>query len=104
MTVIIDGKMISASVIDNVKQAAAQFRADSSKTVGIAVVIVGDDPASQTYVAAKSRMANECGFVSFEHALPSETGQQELLELVAKLNGDPSIDGILVQLPLPKHL
>jgi methylenetetrahydrofolate dehydrogenase (NADP+)/methenyltetrahydrofolate cyclohydrolase len=104
MTMIIDGKMISASVIDNVKKAAAEFTANSSKSVGIAVVIVGDDPASHTYVAAKSRMAEECGFVSFEHSLPSETGQLALLELVAKLNGDPSVHGILVQLPLPKHL
>lgn len=71
---------------------------------GLAVVIVGDDPASHTYVSAKSRMAKECGFLSVQHTLPEETSQEELAALVAELNADPSIHGILVQLPLPKHL
>lgn len=71
---------------------------------GLAVVIVGDDPASHTYVSAKSRMAKECGFLSVQHTLPEETSQEELAALVAQLNADAAIHGILVQLPLPKHL
>jgi methylenetetrahydrofolate dehydrogenase (NADP+)/methenyltetrahydrofolate cyclohydrolase len=68
------------------------------------VVIVGDDPASHAYVNSKSRMAKECGFTSLQHTLPAATSQEELAALVAALNADPSIHGILVQLPLPKHL
>jgi methylenetetrahydrofolate dehydrogenase (NADP+)/methenyltetrahydrofolate cyclohydrolase len=68
------------------------------------VVIAGDDPASHTYVSAKSRMARECGFASVQHTLPAETRQAELLALVETLNADPAIHGILVQLPLPGHL
>src|SRR5690606_7841362 len=67
-------------------------------------VIVGDDPASHAYVASKSRMAKQCGFNSIQHSLPAETTQAELQRLVAELNADPAIHGILVQLPLPKHL
>lgn len=85
-------------------EAASAFQKRSGKTVGLAVVIVGDDPASHTYVAAKSRMAKECGFNSIQHTLPKETTQEELVNLVAQLNADSAIHGILVQLPLPKHL
>ncbi|MGO7425159.1 bifunctional methylenetetrahydrofolate dehydrogenase/methenyltetrahydrofolate cyclohydrolase, partial [Rhizobium ruizarguesonis] len=73
-------------------------------TTGLAVVIVGDDPASHAYVGSKGRMAKECGFKSVQHTLPAETKQEELAALVATLNADPSIHGILVQLPLPKPL
>jgi len=104
VTTIIDGKQVAASVIEAVKTAAAALQAETAVKTGLAVIIVGDDPASHTYVGAKSRMAKECGFNSIQHTLPAETTQEELAALVARLNGDPSVHGILVQLPLPKHL
>ena len=73
-------------------------------SVGLAVVIVGDNPASRVYVNAKKKACEELGIYSEEHALPAETSQDELLSLVEKLNNDGNIDGILVQLPLPKHI
>lgn len=103
MTVVIDGKEVAASVIEQVKAESAALEQATGRKTGIAVVIVGDDPASHTYVAAKSRMAKECGFNSIQHTLPAETTQAELAALVATLNADPAINGILVQLPLPKH-
>lgn len=104
MTVVIDGKKASADVIQAVKAAASTLEAEARVKTGLAVVIVGDDPASHTYVGAKGRMAKECGFNSIQHTLPVETTQDELMALVATLNGDPEVHGILVQLPLPKHL
>jgi methylenetetrahydrofolate dehydrogenase (NADP+)/methenyltetrahydrofolate cyclohydrolase len=71
---------------------------------GLATVLVGDDPASQVYVRSKGRLAVELGMSSFDHQLPGDTTQAELLELIGRLNTDPSVNGILVQLPLPKHL
>jgi methylenetetrahydrofolate dehydrogenase (NADP+)/methenyltetrahydrofolate cyclohydrolase len=104
VTTIIDGKQVAASVIDAVKSATASLQADAGVKPGLAVVIVGDDPASHAYVSSKSRMAKECGFNSIQHTLPEETTQEELARLVETLNADESIHGILVQLPLPKHL
>ncbi|WLS04332.1 bifunctional methylenetetrahydrofolate dehydrogenase/methenyltetrahydrofolate cyclohydrolase FolD [Shinella oryzae] len=104
MTTIIDGKQVAASVIDAVKSATASLQAEAGVKPGLAVVIVGDDPASHAYVSSKSRMAKECGFNSIQHTLPEETTQEELARLVETLNADESIHGILVQLPLPKHL
>ncbi|MGR9188473.1 bifunctional methylenetetrahydrofolate dehydrogenase/methenyltetrahydrofolate cyclohydrolase FolD [Rhizobium leguminosarum] len=104
MTTVIDGKNVAASVIQTVKSATAALEKTSGVTTGLAVVIVGDDPASHAYVGSKSRMAKECGFKSVQHTLPAETKQEELAALVATLNADPSIHGILVQLPLPKPL
>ncbi|UPA24960.1 bifunctional methylenetetrahydrofolate dehydrogenase/methenyltetrahydrofolate cyclohydrolase FolD [Shinella oryzae] len=104
MTTIIDGKQVAASVIDAVKSATAALQAQAGVKPGLAVVIVGDDPASHAYVSSKSRMAKECGFNSIQHTLPEETTQEELARLVETLNADESIHGILVQLPLPKHL
>ena len=104
MADIIDGKQVAASVIAAVKTATAALEKDTGVKTGLAVVIVGDDPASHTYVGAKGRMAKECGFTSIQHTLPAETTQDELARLVASLNEDASIHGILVQLPLPKHL
>lgn len=104
MTTIIDGKQVAASVIDAVKSATAALEAQAGVKPGLAVVIVGDDPASHAYVSSKSRMAKECGFNSIQHTLPEETTQEELARLVETLNADESIHGILVQLPLPKHL
>ncbi|UWU24920.1 bifunctional methylenetetrahydrofolate dehydrogenase/methenyltetrahydrofolate cyclohydrolase FolD (plasmid) [Rhizobium sp. CB3060] len=104
MADIIDGKQVAASVIDAVKTATAALEKETGVKTGLAVVIVGDDPASHTYVGAKGRMAKECGFTSIQHTLPAETTQDELAKLVQSLNGDAAIHGILVQLPLPKHL
>jgi methylenetetrahydrofolate dehydrogenase (NADP+)/methenyltetrahydrofolate cyclohydrolase len=104
VTTVIDGKNVAASVIQTVKSATAALEKSSGVTTGLAVVIVGDDPASHAYVGSKSRMAKECGFKSVQHTLPAETKQEELAALVATLNADPSIHGILVQLPLPKPL
>ncbi|MBW9116117.1 bifunctional methylenetetrahydrofolate dehydrogenase/methenyltetrahydrofolate cyclohydrolase FolD [Rhizobium cauense] len=104
MTTVIDGKQVAASVIETVKAATSALDKQSGVKTGLAVVIVGDDPASHAYVNSKSKMAKECGFKSVQHTLPAETTQGELAALVASLNNDPSIHGILVQLPLPKHL
>ncbi|ARQ13069.1 bifunctional 5,10-methylenetetrahydrofolate dehydrogenase/cyclohydrolase FolD 2 (plasmid) [Rhizobium etli] len=104
MVGVIDGKLVAASVIETVKSATAALEKSSGVTTGLAVIIVGDDPASHAYVGSKSRMAKECGFKSVQHTLPAETTQEELAGLVATLNADPSIHGILVQLPLPKPL
>lgn len=97
---IIDGKAISASVKEQVRGEIAR---DNLK-VGLAVVIVGDDPASRVYVNNKKKACEFCGIKSYEYALPAETTQQELLELVDTLNADANVNGILVQLPLPEHL
>ncbi|SOC81923.1 methylenetetrahydrofolate dehydrogenase (NADP+) / methenyltetrahydrofolate cyclohydrolase [Ensifer adhaerens] len=100
----IEGKSTAAAVIDKVKAEAARLERDHGVKPGLAVVIVGEDPASQTYVASKSRTAKECGFHSVQHSLPEGTSQDELAALVDKLNADPAIHGVLVQLPLPKGL
>ncbi|WP_075289432.1 bifunctional methylenetetrahydrofolate dehydrogenase/methenyltetrahydrofolate cyclohydrolase FolD [Pararhizobium arenae] len=104
MAEVIDGKLVAASVIAAVTAAVADLEAKTGTKTGLAVVIVGDDPASHTYVGAKSRTAKECGFNSIQHTLPGETTQEELAALIGALNADASIHGILVQLPLPKHL
>ncbi|WP_421594313.1 bifunctional methylenetetrahydrofolate dehydrogenase/methenyltetrahydrofolate cyclohydrolase FolD [Shinella sp. M27] len=104
MTTIIDGKQVAASVIDAVKAATVILENEAGVKPGLAVVIVGDDPASHAYVGAKSRMSKECGFNSIQHTLPEQTTQEELAALVETLNADETIHGILVQLPLPKHL
>jgi len=101
---VIDGKQVAASVIEAVKSATQALEADAGVRPGLAVVIVGNDPASHAYVASKSRMAKECGFQSIQHTLPEDTTQEDLAALVAKLNADATIHGILVQLPLPKPL
>ena len=103
MTTIIDGKQVAASVIDAVKSATAALEKDAGVKPGLAVVIVGNDPASHAYVSSKSKMAKECGFTSVQHTLPEDTTQEELAALVQTLNQDESLHGILVQLPLPKH-
>jgi methylenetetrahydrofolate dehydrogenase (NADP+)/methenyltetrahydrofolate cyclohydrolase len=101
---IIDGKTSAASVTDTVAEAAAVLQREAGLQPGLAVVIVGNNPASHSYVNAKSRMAKQCGFNSMQYSLPEETTQAELEALVVKLNADPAVHGILVQLPLPKHL
>jgi methylenetetrahydrofolate dehydrogenase (NADP+)/methenyltetrahydrofolate cyclohydrolase len=104
MTQIIDGKAVGEEVVARVKALTTDLVGSGSRHPGLAVVIVGEDPASQVYVAAKSKKAKECGFHSVQHTLPAETTEAELLRIVAELNADPAINGILVQLPLPKHI
>ena len=101
---VIDGKLAAAAVIEGVKAGAAALVARSGVRPGLAVVIVGEDAASQVYVASKGRMAESCGFKSVTHRLPADTAEADLLALVASLNADPTIHGILLQLPLPKPL
>lgn len=103
MTTVIDGRDVAASVIDAVKTASQALTEQTGVKTGLAVVIVGNDPASHAYVSSKSKMAKECGFTSVQHTLPEETTQEELAALVQTLNKDDSLHGILVQLPLPKH-
>lgn len=100
---IIDGKAVSALVKQQVKAECEELKA-KGVTPGLAVIIVGEDPASQVYVRNKEKACEECGFHSVKYALPESTTQEELNELVDKLNEDSSINGILCQLPLPKHL
>ena len=100
----IDGKSIAAAVVEKAKAAGAQLKAEAGVNPGIAVVLVGEDPASAVYVRNKSRTAAECGFHSEQHTLSVDTSESDLLALVAKLNADPAIHGILVQLPLPKQI
>lgn len=104
MAEIIDGKLVAEDVVETVKRASATLVADTGVTPGLAVVIVGEDPASQVYVASKSRKAKECGFHSVQHTLPEDTSQANLVALIETLNADPAIHGILVQLPLPGHI
>jgi methylenetetrahydrofolate dehydrogenase (NADP+)/methenyltetrahydrofolate cyclohydrolase len=98
---IIDGQAIAARLRDGVAAAVAQLRTGHGITPGLAVVIVGDDPASQVYVRNKSRACSAAGIASFEHRLPPDTDEDALITLIDQLNADERIDGILVQLPLP---
>jgi methylenetetrahydrofolate dehydrogenase (NADP+)/methenyltetrahydrofolate cyclohydrolase len=101
---IIDGKAFAEGLRGRVATLAAAFEQKAGRKAGLAVVLVGEDPASQVYVRSKGKQTVACGMASFEHKLPEDTGQQTLLALVDRLNADPAVDGILVQLPLPKHL
>jgi len=101
---IIDGKGFAATVREKVAGHVARLEADHGITPGLAVVLVGEDPASQVYVRSKGKMTREVGMKSVEHKLPATVEQQALLELIDRLNNDPEIHGILVQLPLPDHL
>jgi methylenetetrahydrofolate dehydrogenase (NADP+)/methenyltetrahydrofolate cyclohydrolase len=101
---IIDGRAFAARLRDRVAAAAAPFRERTGRAPGLAVVLVGDDPASQIYVRAKHKATIAAGLESFEHRLPADTTQKELLGLVEELNQDARVDGILVQLPLPAGL
>lgn len=100
---IIDGKEVSAAVREDIKAEVGKLNAQGKKT-GLAVVIVGNNPASRVYVNNKKKGCAEVGMESFEYALPEETTTEELLELVEKLNNDDAVDGILCQLPLPKQI
>ncbi len=100
---VLDGKAIADGVIEEVASGTRALVARGVKP-GLATVLVGADPASQVYVGAKGKAAESCGFYSVQHTLPANTGEAELLALVASLNADPAVHGILVQLPLPGHV
>ncbi len=100
---LIDGKAISAAVKAKVKDEVASLKEKGINT-GLAVIIVGEDPASKIYVANKKKACEDLGIVSHEYALPADTTEEELLALVKELNESPAINGILCQLPLPRHL
>lgn len=104
MAKILDGKAVSQRVKDDLKKETEKFVKDNGFAPGLAVVIVGNDPASRVYVNSKKRACEEIGYYSEEHALCESTTEDELLNLVEKLNNDDKIHGILVQLPLPKHI
>ncbi|MBP6030039.1 MAG: bifunctional methylenetetrahydrofolate dehydrogenase/methenyltetrahydrofolate cyclohydrolase FolD [Sphingobium sp.] len=101
---LIDGKAFAATLREQVAEGVAEFAARTDRKPGLAVVLVGDDAASAVYVRNKGKMTVAAGMESFEFRRPASIGQDELLELIEELNGDPRVDGILVQLPLPKHL
>ncbi|WP_299838859.1 bifunctional methylenetetrahydrofolate dehydrogenase/methenyltetrahydrofolate cyclohydrolase FolD [uncultured Paracoccus sp.] len=101
---VIDGKAFAAQVRAEVAQHVARLKAEHGLTPGLAVVLVGADPASEVYVRSKGKQTLEVGMNSYEHKLPAETSEAELLALIDRLNSDPAVHGILVQLPLPGHL
>jgi len=101
---IIDGKAFAAGLRARVGRVAGHFQSVANRAAGLAVVLVGEDPASAVYVRSKGKATIEAGMASFEHRLPAGTPQEELLALVHRLNADPAVDGILVQLPLPPHI
>ena len=100
---IIDGKAVSAAVRDRIKTETQNLK-NNGKETGLAVIIVGNDPASKVYVNNKKKGCEQVGINSYEYALPEETTTEELLELIEKLNADTKVDGILCQLPLPRHI
>ena len=100
---ILDGKAFAADLRGKIAQEVTRLQA-AGVTPGLAVVLVGDDPASQVYVRNKGKMTREVGMASVEHRLPADTSEADLLALIAALNADASVHGILVQLPLPRHL
>ena len=101
---IIDGKAFAAGLRARVGEAAAAFEAQAGRKAGLAVVLVGEDPASSVYVRSKGKATLAANMASFEHRLPADTDQAGLIALVDRLNADPAVDGILVQLPLPAQL
>jgi len=101
---IIDGKQIAADIRAELKETVAQLHADHGIVPGLGVVLVGDDPASRSYVTAKERACAEAGIYSDDNHLPVDATQAELLAIVERMNQDPKIHGILVQLPLPSHI
>ena len=101
---LIDGKAFAASLRAKVGEGVAAFLSETGAVPGLAVVLVGEDPASAVYVRNKAKQTVEVGMASFEHKLPADTAQDDLIALVKRLNADEKVDGILVQLPLPKHI
>lgn len=101
---IIDGKGVAAALRTALAARVATFTAEHGRTPGLAVLLVGSDAASQVYVRSKRRACEEVGMASFAHDLPVDTTQADLLALIERLNADPAVDGILLQLPLPAHI
>ena len=101
---IIDGKAFAANIRGKVAEGVKKLKDDKGITPGLAVVLVGEDPASQVYVRNKGKQTLEAGMESFEFKMPEDTSQETLLAKVEELNNDPRVNGILVQLPLPKHI
>lgn len=101
---IIDGKAFAATIREKVTAHVAALKANHGITPGLAVVLVGEDPASEVYVRSKGKQTAECGMNSFEHKLPADTSEADLLALIDQLNNDPSVHGILCQLPVPDHI
>ena len=101
---IIDGKVFAQKLRSRITSATEIIKRKYNNIPGLAVVLVGEDPASEVYVRNKGKQTIECGMISFEHKLTDEVSQSELLDLIKKLNSDESVDGILVQLPLPEHI
>ncbi len=101
---LIDGKAFAADLRVQIADHVARLKAEHGITPGLAVVLVGEDPASQVYVRSKGKQTVEAGMNSYEHKLPADTSEADLLAIVNQLNADPAVHGILVQLPLPKHL
>ncbi len=104
MAEIIDGKKVSSEIRAEIKEHVSNIKKVHGKVPGLAVVLVGDDAASAVYVRMKGKGCEEVGMNSFQHILPEATSQEELLEMIDKLNNDNSVNGILVQLPLPRHI
>ena len=104
MSISIDGKLVSQTIREDIKNETAELKDIYAKVPKLAVILVGNNPASQTYVASKGKAAIECGFEYEDFILDENTNEAELLALVEKLNKDKTVNGILVQLPLPKHL
>jgi methylenetetrahydrofolate dehydrogenase (NADP+)/methenyltetrahydrofolate cyclohydrolase len=101
---VIDGKAFAARLRDRIAEYARDFEGKAGRKAGLAVILVGEDPASEVYVRSKARATLEAGMASFEFKLPAETSERELLARVKDLNASPAADGILVQLPLPSHM
>jgi len=101
---LIDGKAFAAGLRARIAERVPAFREATGRAPGLAVVLVGEDPASAVYVRSKGKQTREAGMESFEHKLPADTDQATLIALVDRLNADPAVDGILVQLPLPAHI
>ena len=104
MTKIIDGKLVAGAIRANIKEQVEAYKASTGKEIGLAVVLVGDDPASAIYVRNKIKACEEVGIKSFAYKYEADMQEEELVNLVEKLNNDDDIHGILVQLPLPKHI
>ena len=104
MATIIDGKAFSANLRGEIARKVEILKRNHSLIPGLAVVLVGEDPASQVYVRSKGKQTVEAGMNSYEHKLDASTSQKDLLTLIARLNQDPEVHGILVQLPLPSHI
>ena len=102
--VLIDGKKVSAEIRGRVEKETAELKTKTGRTPGLATVLVGEDPASAVYVRNKNKICHEVGFQSFGQNLSAETTEEELLDIIKKLNSNDEVNGILVQLPLPDHI